>query len=103
MAIVVAGALWGMAGLRVVRQFERGVVLRFGRVHAEVRAPGLTRSLAPVAALARAVSKLPYLPSTAQWVEAVSHPAIMDTAKAKAELGWKPRHTAIESLRSTIR
>src|SRR5207344_2262118 len=29
--------------LRVVRQFERGVVLRFGRVHAEVRAPGLIR------------------------------------------------------------
>ena len=26
-----------------MRQFERGVVLRFGRVHAEVRAPGLTR------------------------------------------------------------
>src|SRR4249920_2077080 len=43
LAIVGAGALWGMAGLRVVRQFERGVVLRFGRVHAEVRAPGLTR------------------------------------------------------------
>src|SRR5207249_1024031 len=38
-----AGALWGMAGLRVVRQFERGVVLRFGRVQAEVRTPGLTR------------------------------------------------------------
>jgi regulator of protease activity HflC (stomatin/prohibitin superfamily) len=43
LAIVGAGALWGMAGLRVVRQFERGVVLRFGRVHAQVRAPGLTR------------------------------------------------------------
>jgi nucleoside-diphosphate-sugar epimerase len=57
----------------------------------------------PVAAMARAVAKLPYLPSAAQWVEAMSHPAIMDTTKAKTELGWTPRHTAIESLRSTIR
>jgi regulator of protease activity HflC (stomatin/prohibitin superfamily) len=36
-------ALWAVAGLRVVRQFERGVVFRFGRVQSEVRPPGLTR------------------------------------------------------------
>ena len=36
-------ALWVAAGLRVVRQYERGVVFRFGRVQAEVRQPGLTR------------------------------------------------------------
>ena len=63
-----------------------------------VRLPG-----GPVAALARGVAKLPYLPSRAQWVEAFSHPAIMDTTKAKTQLGWRPRHTAIESLRSTFR
>ncbi|MEO6789958.1 MAG: NAD-dependent epimerase/dehydratase family protein [Ornithinibacter sp.] len=57
----------------------------------------------PVATLARAVARLPYLPSGAQWVEAVSHPAIMDTTKARTVLGWRPRHTAIESLRSTVR
>jgi nucleoside-diphosphate-sugar epimerase len=58
---------------------------------------------APVAAVARLVAKLPYLPPGAQWVEAMSHPAIMDTTKARAQLGWRPRYTAIESLRSTIR
>jgi nucleoside-diphosphate-sugar epimerase len=63
-----------------------------------VRLPG-----GPVAAAARGVAKLPYLPSGAQWVEALSHPAIMDTTKAKTELGWRPRHTAIESLRATFR
>jgi len=36
-------ALWAVVGLRVVRQFERGVVFRFGRVQSEVRPPGLTR------------------------------------------------------------
>ena len=48
-----------------------------------VRVPGR-----PVAAAARAVAKLPFLPSAAQWVEAMSHPAIMDTTKAKTQLGW---------------
>lgn len=63
-----------------------------------VRLPG-----GPVAALARGIAKLPYLPSSAQWVEALSHPAIMDTTKARTELGWRPRYTATESLRSTFR
>lgn len=57
----------------------------------------------PVAAAARAVSSLPFLPSSAQWIEAISHPAIMDTTKAKTRLGWTPRHSAIESLRATVR
>ena len=57
---------------------------------------------APVAAAARVVSRFRYLPSGAQWVEALSHPSIMDTTKAKDELGWSPRYSAIESLRSTI-
>lgn len=63
-----------------------------------VRVPG-----GPFAAVARAAAKLPYLPSGAQWVEAIGHPAIMDTTKAKTQLGWEPRHTAVESLRSTFR
>ena len=56
----------------------------------------------PVAAVSRAVARLPYLPSTAQWFEALGHPVIMDTTKAKASLGWRPRHTAIDSLRATF-
>lgn len=56
----------------------------------------------PAAAAARAVARLPYLPSALQWVEALSHPAIMDTAKARTELGWTPRHSAIDALRATL-
>jgi nucleoside-diphosphate-sugar epimerase len=52
---------------------------------------------------ARAVAALPFLPPVAQWVEAASHPAIMDTAKAKKELGWAPRFTALEVVRDTLR
>jgi len=37
------GLLWVAAGFRVVRQYERGVVFRFGRVQPAIREPGLTR------------------------------------------------------------
>ena len=57
----------------------------------------------PVAAAARAVAKAPYLPSLAQWVEVLAHPAVMDTTRARTELGWTPRHTAIGSLRAMLR
>ena len=37
------GVIWlGMANIRVIKQFERGVVFRFGRVQSGVREPGLT-------------------------------------------------------------
>jgi len=58
---------------------------------------------APARIAARAVAALPFLPPVAQWVEAASHPAIMDTTRAKQELGWAPRFTAIEALRDALR
>ena len=58
---------------------------------------------APAHAVARVLSKVPYLPSFAEWVEAMSHPAVMDTSRAKDELGWTPRYTGIEALRDTLR
>ena len=54
-------------------------------------------------AAARALAALPFLPPVAQWVEAASHPAIMDTTRAKEELGWVPEFTALETLRDTLR
>ena len=55
---------------------------------------------------ARAASSLPrppFTPPAAEWVEALSHPAIMDTTKAREQLGWHPRYTALEALRETVR
>jgi nucleoside-diphosphate-sugar epimerase len=48
----------------------------------------------PTQPAARAIAALPFLPPVAQWVEAVGHPAIMDTTRAKQKLGWVPRFTA---------
>jgi regulator of protease activity HflC (stomatin/prohibitin superfamily) len=42
------GVLWLGSNLRVVKQYERGVVFRFGRVQSRVRGPGLT-ALMPIA------------------------------------------------------
>jgi hypothetical protein len=51
----------------------------------------------PAQAAARAVAALPFLPA-AQWVEAARRPAIMDTTRARQELHWVPRFTALEAL-----
>ena len=56
----------------------------------------------PTHAAARAASKLPFLPSFLEWVEAASHPAVMDTTRARTELGWTPRYSSLEALRDTI-
>lgn len=52
---------------------------------------------------AKAVARLPMLPTVAEWIEAASHPAIMDTTRAKVELGWTPRFTGLEAVRATVR
>jgi nucleoside-diphosphate-sugar epimerase len=57
----------------------------------------------PAQLAARAMAALPFLPPAAQWVEAASHPVIVDTTRAQQELGWTPRFTALEALRDTIR
>ena len=57
----------------------------------------------PAQAAARAVARLPFLPPVAEWVEAASRPAIMDTSKAREKLGWRPRYSGIEAVRDTLR
>jgi regulator of protease activity HflC (stomatin/prohibitin superfamily) len=41
-------AVMGMTGVRVVKQYERGLVFRFGRVYRDPRGPGLT-AIFPIA------------------------------------------------------
>jgi nucleoside-diphosphate-sugar epimerase len=60
---------------------------------------GLVRG--PARAVA-ALGALPFVPPATAWAEVLSHPAIMDTTKAKRELGWTPRYTGLEALRDTL-
>ena len=57
----------------------------------------------PARLAARAAARLPFLPPAAEWVEALSSPVLVDTGKARELLGWRPRYTGLEALRSTIR
>ncbi|MET9002345.1 slipin family protein [Amycolatopsis sp. Hca4] len=41
-AVVLAGGVWLASSVRVVKQYERGLIYRFGRVRSRVREPGLT-------------------------------------------------------------
>jgi len=77
-------------------------VLTAGDVAREFGALPLRMPAAPAQAAARAVSRLPFLPPAAEWVEAVSRPAIMDTTRAREQLGWEPRYTGLEALRDTL-
>jgi UDP-glucose 4-epimerase len=53
-------------------------------------------------AVAELVARLSFLPSQAQWIAALREPVIMDTAKARKQLGWRPKHDALDTLRQTI-
>src|SRR5919107_12113 len=63
---------------------------------APLAVPG--RPVQAMAKLLAAVPATPLTPPAAGWVEALSHPSIMDVTKAKRELGWTPRYTAAEAL-----
>jgi nucleoside-diphosphate-sugar epimerase len=79
-----------LSATEVVRELGLAPVPMPGRL---LRAPA--RAVAALAAV-------PFIPPAAAWAEVLSHPAIMDTTKAKRELGWSPRYTGHEALRTTL-
>ncbi|HVR00174.1 MAG TPA: NAD-dependent epimerase/dehydratase family protein [Mycobacterium sp.] len=58
-----------------------------------VRVPAATASAAS-AALAR----LPFVPSALEWLHSTRTSVVMDTTKAKTQLGWRPIHSSAETL-----
>jgi UDP-glucose 4-epimerase len=53
-------------------------------------------------ALAELLSRAPLVPAQARWINAIRKPVLMDTAKARRELGWRPVHDARATLRETV-
>ncbi len=53
-------------------------------------------------AAAELVARLPFVPAEAQWIESLRVPVLMDTTKARRELGWRPRHDGFETLRAMV-
>lgn len=51
-----------------------------------------------VRAASEVVARLPFVPSALEWLHAGRASVIMDTGKAKEQLGWRPNYTAAETL-----
>jgi nucleoside-diphosphate-sugar epimerase len=65
------------------------------------RATG-TRSIpipsAAATAASAALARLPMVPSAAEWIHIARTSVVMDTTRAKTELGWKPEYTSRQTL-----
>ena len=55
-----------------------------------------------VDATAEIVSRIPFLPAEATWINAGRVPVLMDTRKVRKELGWRPEHSTRETLQQTV-
>lgn len=60
-----------------------------------VRVPAATATVASAV-----IARLPFLPSSTEWLHATRTSVVMDIGKAKSVLGWTPRYTAAETLES---
>ncbi|MFE4451630.1 SPFH domain-containing protein [Streptomyces sp. NPDC056796] len=114
-AVLSCAALYGMAAARVVKQYERGVVLRLGRLHDEVRSPGLTMIVPGVDRLRKVNMQIVTMPVPAQdgitrdnvtvRVDAVIYFKVVDAASAVIQVEdyrFAVSQMAQTSLRSII-
>ncbi len=52
----------------------------------------------PAMAASAALSRLPFIPSLLEWLHIARTSVVMDTTKAKTQLGWRPVHSSAETL-----
>ena len=57
---------------------------------------------AAVAALSEVANRIPGLPPEVEWLNAFRAPTMMDTRKARDELGWAPEWDAEATMRETV-
>ncbi|HEX4101708.1 MAG TPA: SPFH domain-containing protein [Pseudonocardiaceae bacterium] len=111
----VLGAMWLSTSVRIIKQFERGVVFRFGRVRAVTRGPGLAL-ITPIADRLQKVNmQIITMPVPAQdgitrdnvtvRVDAVIYYRVVDPVKVVVDVqdyDSAIRQVALASLRSII-
>ncbi|MGW8886091.1 slipin family protein [Streptomyces sp. NPDC055749] len=114
-SVASVSAVYAMAAARVVRQYERGVVLRLGRLSREVRRPGFTMIVPGVDRLRKVNMQIVTMPVPAQdgitrdnvtvRVDAVIYFKVVDPAMAVIEVEdyrFAVSQMAQTSLRSII-
>jgi nucleoside-diphosphate-sugar epimerase len=77
-----------------------------GTLHARDLARALGWPSVPVprasVGLSAHLARLPLAPARAQWLNAFRTPVLMDTTRAREQLGWDPVHPADEVLEQTV-
>ncbi|MWA10132.1 slipin family protein [Streptomyces sp. BA2] len=114
-AVGSAGVVYVMAAARVVKQYERGVVLRLGRLQSSVRGPGFTMVVPFVDRLRKVNMQIVTMPVPAQdgitrdnvtvRVDAVIYFRVIDAAEAVVQVEdyrFAVSQMAQTSLRSII-
>ncbi|MFC6065871.1 slipin family protein [Streptomyces ochraceiscleroticus] len=114
-ALAAAGAVYAMAAARVVKQYERGVVLRLGRLASSVREPGFTMIIPGVDRMRKVNMQIVTMPVPAQEgitrdnvtvrVDAVVYFKVVDAADAiirVEDYRFAVSQVAQTSLRSII-
>ncbi|MFE9727215.1 SPFH domain-containing protein [Streptomyces sp. NPDC005794] len=114
-AVLSGGLLYAMAAARVVKQYERGVVLRLGRLHDAVRSPGFTMIVPGIDRLRKVNMQIVTMPVPAQdgitrdnvtvRVDAVIYFKVVDPASAVIQVEdyrFAVSQMAQTSLRSII-
>ncbi|WP_437089788.1 slipin family protein [Streptomyces sp. enrichment culture] len=114
-AVASAAAVYAMAAVRVVKQYERGVVFRLGRLRPQVRGPGLTLVVPFVDRLHKVNLQIVTMPVPAQEgitrdnvtvrVDAVVYFKVVDAADALVQVEdyrFAVSQMAQTSLRSII-
>jgi UDP-glucose 4-epimerase len=51
---------------------------------------------------AEAVSRTPFMPAQASWLEAMRVPVVMDTSRARTQLHWEPVYDTRAVLEDTV-
>jgi nucleoside-diphosphate-sugar epimerase len=51
---------------------------------------------------AEVISRIPFVPAELSWINALRVPVLMDTTKARENLGWLPEHDTRETLELTV-
>ncbi|MFD7590323.1 slipin family protein [Kitasatospora sp. NPDC059811] len=113
--VVVLALFWLITGVRVVQQYERGVVFRLGRVREQVRQPGLTLLVPAVDRMRKVNVQVVTMPVPAQEgitkdnvsvsVDAVLYFRVVDPVKATVDVqnySFAMLQVAQTSLRSII-
>ena len=58
-----------------------------------VRVPAVAASAASAA-----ISRVPFVPSMVEWLHVARTSVVMDTTRARTELGWRPVHSSAQTL-----